>query len=148
MNQEMAVFLVPLLLAVGAVLTTGGGLYFFGIHFLANARQAGAALAGGLVIFAILEILLYGSATAFYNAQQLQTSDCELQGESAHPEARQGTDPAALHKAITGCMKEAGYEWVGQHRQCKDAPVATNPYCYLPEDSFDRAIASLQLSLQ
>ena len=81
MNQEMAVFLVPLLLAVGAVLTTGGGLYFFGIQFLANARQAGAALAGGLFIFAILQILLYGSATAFYNAQQLQTSDCELQGE-------------------------------------------------------------------
>jgi hypothetical protein len=72
----------------------------------------------------------------------------ELQGESAHPEARQGSDPAVLHKAITAFMKEAGYEWVGQHRQCKDAPVATNPYCYLPEGSFDRAITSLQLSLQ
>jgi hypothetical protein len=148
MNQEMAVFLVPLLLGVGAVLTTGGGLYFFGIKFLANARQAGAALAGGIFIFAVLQILLYGSATAFYNAQQLQTSDCELQGESAHPEARQGADPTALHRAITACMKEAGYEWVGQHRQCKDAPVATNPYCYLPTDGFDRAITSLQLSLQ
>jgi hypothetical protein len=148
MNQEMAVFLVPLLLAVGAVLTTGGGLYFFGIQFLANARQAGAALAGGLFIFAILEILLYGSATAFFNAQQLQTSDCELSGESAHPEARSGGDPKVLHEAITACMKQAGYDWVGEHRQCKDAPLATNPYCYLPQDAFDRAITSLQLSLQ
>ena len=148
MNQEMAVFLVPLLLAVGAVLTTGGGLYFFGIQFLANARQAGAALAGGLFIFAILQILLYGSATAFYNAQQLQTSDCELQGESAHPEARQGADPTALHQAITACMKRPAMSRSESTGGCKDAPVATNPYCYLPVDGFDRAITSLQLSLQ
>lgn len=148
MNQDIAVFLVPLVLVLGAVLTTAGALYFFDIRFLSNARQAIASLAGGLLVFALLEILLYGSASAFFNAQQLQTSACELEGESAHPEARLGADAEVLHKAITGCMKEAGYEWIGDHSHCKDAPVATNSFCYLPANSFDRTITSIQMNFQ
>ena len=148
MNQEMAVFLVPLLLVLGAGLFTLGALYFFDIRFLKDARQAFGSLAAGVVIFGILEILLYGSATAFFNAQQLQTSACELEGESAHPEARLGVNSAVIHQAITACMKAAGYEWTEAHSHCKDAPLATNPFCYLPADSFDRTITSLQMNLQ
>lgn len=148
MNQDIAVFLVPLVLILGAVLTTAGGLYFFDIRFLSNARQAIASFVGGVVIFALLEILLYGSASAFFNAQQLQTSACELEGESAHPEARLGADATVLHKAITGCMKEAGYEWIGEHNNCKDAPVATNAFCYLPVSAFDRTITAIQMKFQ
>lgn len=148
MNQDMAVFLVPLLLSVGCILLTAGLLYFVGFEFLKNRLQAIASLLGGAAILAILQILLYGSATAFFNEQQLQTSACELEGESAHPEARLGADPEALRKAITGCMKTAGYEWIGEHRHCKDAPLATNSFCYLPADSFDRTITSIQMNFQ
>ncbi len=148
MNQDVAVFLVPFLLVIGCSLLTGGGLYFFDIRYLPSARHAGASLASGAIILVILQILLYGSATAFFNAQQLQTSACELQGESAHPEARLGAGPAILHKAITTCMKEAGYEWIGEHSHCKDATISTNPFCYLPMDSFDRTITSIQMSFQ
>jgi hypothetical protein len=148
MNQDIGVFLVPLLLVLGCVLLTGGGLYFFDIRFLSSARKAAAALAGGALILGLLEILLYGGATAFFNAQQLQTSACELEGESAHPEARLGAGAAVLHQAITSCMSDSGYQWLGEHRHCKDAPVATNAFCYLPKDSFDRTITSFQMSFQ
>lgn len=148
MNQDIAVFLVPLVLVLGGVLLTAGGLYYIDIKFLQNGRQAAACLIGGVVIMALLQIILYGSASAFFNLQQLRTSSCELEGELAHPEARRGADAKVLHEAITGCMKEAGYTWTDEHRHCKDAPVATNPFCYLPTSGFDRAITSLQMNFQ
>jgi len=107
-----------------------------------------AALVAGAVIIGVLEIILYGSAVSFFKAQQVQTSACELAGESAHPEARRGADPTVIHKAITTCMIEAGYEWDGKHRHCGDAPIATNPFCYLPTDSMDRTITNIQLSFE
>jgi len=148
MNQDIAIFLVPALIALGGILFTGGGLYFFDIKFLHNARQASASLVAGLLIFGLLEILLYGSANGFFNAQQLQTSACELEGESAHPEARLGANPAIIRDTIVACMKEAGYEWSGEHRHCKVASVATNPFCYLPISAFDRTVTSTQMSFQ
>jgi hypothetical protein len=45
-------------------------------------------------------------------------------------------------------MKEAGYEWDGKHRHCKDASIATNPFCYLPVDALDRTITNIQLSFE
>ena len=85
---------------------------------------------------------------SFFKAQQVRTSACELEGESAHPEARRGADPAVIHETITACMKEAGYEWDGKHRRRGDAPIATNPLCYLPIDSVDRTITNIQLSYE
>jgi hypothetical protein len=80
----------------------------------------------GAIVIGVLEIILYGGAESFFNAQQVQTSSCELDGESAHPEARRGADPAVIHEAIVACMKEAGYEWGCEHRRRRDAPIATN----------------------
>jgi hypothetical protein len=91
MNQDIAVFLV---LILGVALVTGGGLCFIDNRFPGGAGQAIASPIGGIPIFALLEILLYGSASAFFNARQLQTSARELEGETAHPEARLGADAA------------------------------------------------------
>jgi hypothetical protein len=125
-----------------------GGLYFINIRYVSSAPRAMAALVAGAVIIGVLEIILYGSAVSFFKAQQVQTSACELAGESTHPEARRGADPTVIHKAITACMIEAGYEWDGKHRHCRDAPIATNPFCYLPTDSMDRTITNIQLSFE
>jgi hypothetical protein len=81
--------------------------------------QAIAALAAVAIVIGVLEIILAGTAVSFFKAQQVQTSACELEGESAHPEARRDADSTIIHKAITTCMKEAGYEWDGAHRHCK-----------------------------
>jgi hypothetical protein len=148
MNQDLAVFIVPFALIIGCGLLAAGGLYFMNIRFLENARYAMASLAAGALILGVLEIILYGSSVGFLKEQQLKTSLCELDAESAHPEARQGADPAILHGAITGCMKEAGYEWDGGHRHCKEAPVATNAFCYMPLASFDRTITGFQMNFE
>ncbi len=148
MNQDLAVFIVPFALILGCGLLTAGGLYFINIRFLKDARYAIASLAAGAIVLAVLEIVLYGSSVGFLKEQQLKTSLCELDAESAHPEARLGANPAVLHRAITGCMQEAGYEWDGGHRHCKDAPVATNAFCYIPTAAFDRAITGFQMNFE
>jgi hypothetical protein len=148
MNQDLSVFITPFALVIGCALIAAGGLYFIDIQFLRSRSQAIAALvAGGLVIGA-LEIVLAGSSVSFFKAQQVQTSACELEGESAHPEARLGGDATIIHKAILACMQDAGYEWSPGHRNCTDAPVATNPFCYLPTGGFDRAVTAFQLRFE
>ncbi len=148
MNQDLSVFITPVALVIGCALIAAGGLYFIDIHFAKTRAQAIAALAAGLVIIGLLEIILAGSSVSFFKAQQVQTSACELEGESAHPEARQGASAEVIHKHILACMREAGYEWLPEHRNCKEAVVATNPYCYLPLGSFDRTITAFQLRFE
>lgn len=148
MNQDLSVFITPFALVIGCALIAAGGLYFIEIQFLKSRVQAIAALVAGSIVLAALEVVLAGSSVSFFKAQQVQTSACELEGESAHPEARLGVDVSVIHKHILGCMQEAGYEWSPTHRNCKDAPVATNPYCYLPTAGFDRTITAFQLRFE
>ncbi|MBM3551868.1 MAG: hypothetical protein FJX45_08895 [Alphaproteobacteria bacterium] len=148
MNQDLAIFIVPFALILACGLLAAGGLYFIDIRYLKDARYAFASVAAGAVILIVLEIVLYGSSVGFLKEQQLKTSLCELDAESAHPEARQGADAAVLHDAIVGCMKEAGYEWDANHRHCQDARIATNPFFYLPIATFDRAITGLQMKFE
>lgn len=148
MNQDLSVFVTPFALVVGCALIAAGGLYFIEIQFLKSRLQAIAALVAGFLVIGALEIVLAGSSVSFFKAQQVQTSACELEGESAHPEARLGADADVIHKHILACMKLAGYEWSPGHRNCNDAPLATNPYCYLPLDSFDRSITAFQLKFE
>jgi hypothetical protein len=148
MNQDLSVFITPFALVVGCALIAAGGLYFIEIQFLRSRLQAIAALVAGFAIIGALEVVLAGSSVSFFKAQQVQTSACELDGESAHPEARLGVDASVIHKHILACMQEAGYEWSPSHRNCKDAPLATNPYCYLPAGGFDRAVTALQLRFE
>lgn len=148
MNQDLVVLLVPFALIIGCGLLAAGGLFFINVRFLKDARYAIASLVGGAFILGVLEIILYGSSVGFLKEQQLKTSLCELDAEGAHPEARQGADPNVLYKAITSCMREAGYEWDGTHRHCKDAPVPTNAFCYIPAASFDRVIIGFQMNFE
>lgn len=148
MNQDLAVFIVPFALVIGGALVTAGGLYFINIRFIRNAGQAIAALAVGGFILGVLEIILAGSAVSFFKAQQVQTSTCELEGESAHPDARRGGGREIIHSHIIACMNDVGYEWLPEHKHCKDAPLATNPFCYLPAGAFDRAVTSIQLKFE
>ena len=148
MNQDLSVFITPFALIIGCALIAAGGLYFIDIEFLKSRFQAVAALAAGLIVLGALEVVLAGSSVSFFKAQQVQTSACELEGESAHPEARLGGDAGIIHKHILACMEKAGYEWAPEHRNCKDAPLATNPYCYLPLGGFDRTITAFQLRFE
>jgi hypothetical protein len=148
MNQDLAVFLTPAALVIGCALIAAAGLYAIDMRFLRSRTQAIAAFVTGTLIIGVLEIILAGSSVSFFKAQQVQTSACELEGETAHPEARLGAAAEIIQKHIVACMQREGYEWIAQHRGCKEAVVATNPYCYLPTSSFDRTITSVQLSFE
>jgi hypothetical protein len=148
MNQDLSVFITPAALVVGCALIAGGGLYFIDIKFLKNSLQAIGALVLGALIIGLLEIVLAGSSTAFFKAQQVQTSACELEGEAAHPEERNSSATEKTHKHIVACMKEFGYEWATEHKHCKEALVATNAFCYLPIDGFNRAVTNVQMQFE
>jgi hypothetical protein len=148
MNQDLAVFLTPAGLIIGCTLIALAGLYAIDIRFLKSGTQAIFSLVAGLAIIGALEIILAGSSVSFFKAQQVQTSACELEGESSYPDARRGVDDDTIQTAIRACMQNAGYEWTTGHRGCKDAPLATNPFCYLPTDLFDRTITSIQLRFE
>lgn len=88
MNQDLAVFITPAALILGCALFTGAGLYTIDIHSLRSRTQPISSLVAGSLILGVLEIILAGSSVSFFKAQQVQTSECELAGESAHPETR------------------------------------------------------------
>jgi len=67
-----------------------------------------------------------GSITSFFKAQQIQTSACGLEGETAHPTDRRDDSRQVIFKHIVGCMKAAGYMWTNQHKH-QEALVSTFP---------------------
>jgi hypothetical protein len=140
--------MILVLVFIGSALTAAGGLYFINIKFCKDPVQAIAMLLGGLVMVAGGEIVVTGSSTSFFKAQQIQTSACELEGETAHPTDRRDVSGQVIFKHIVGCMKTAGYMWTNEHKHCQDAPVATNPLCYLPDGTFARAITTAQVAFE
>jgi hypothetical protein len=131
---------------VACMLTAFGGLYFMGAKLVfSNRLQASLAIIGGLILGAGGEAMLAGSSTSFFKAQQIQTSACELEGESAHPDARRRDAAHVIKDHIVSCMKNAGYHWTDEHRHCQEAPVAMNPLCYLPDEPLSRAVTVAQV---
>ena len=131
---------------VACFLTAFGGLYFLGAKLVfSNSLQASLAILSGLILGGGAEAMLAGSSSSFFKAQQIQTSACELEGESAHPQERRRDTAHVIKDHIVGCMKAAGYHWTAEHRHCQEAPVAMNPLCYLPDEPFSRVVTLAQV---
>ena len=131
---------------VACVLIAFGGLYFLGARLVfSNGLQASLAIISGLLLGGGAEAMLAGSSSSFYKAQQIQTSACELEGESAHPNDRRRDAGHVIKDHIVGCMKAAGYQWTTEHRHCQEAPVAMNPLCYLPDGPFSHMVTLAQV---
>jgi hypothetical protein len=131
---------------VACLLTAFGGLYFMGAQLVfTNRLQASLAIIAGLLLGAGGEAMLAGSSSSFYKAQQIQTSACELEGESAHPQERRRDTAHMIKDHIVSCMKAAGYHWTEEHRHCQEAPVSMNPLCYLPDEPFSRVVTLAQV---
>ncbi len=131
---------------VACLLTAFGGLYFMGAKLVfSNSLQAGLAILAGLLLGAGGEAMLAGSSASFYKAQRIQTSACELEGESAHPNERRRDTGHVIKDHIVGCMKAAGYHFDRRRRHCQEAPVSINPLCYLPDEPFSRVVTLAQV---
>ncbi len=146
--QQMESKMILVLVFIGSAMTAAGGLYFLNIKFCKDPVQAVVMLLGGLIMVAGGEIAVTGSSSSFFKAQQIQTSACELEGETAHPANRQRDADHAIFKHIVSCMKTAGYAWTDAHQHCKEAPVASNALCYLPRGTLARAITTAQVAFE
>jgi hypothetical protein len=140
--------MILVLVFIGSALTAAGGLYFINIKFCEDWFQAMVMLVGGLLMVAGGEIAVTGSSTSYFKAQQARTSLCELEGEGAHPNERRDDSERVIFKHIVGCMKSAGYVWTTSHIHCREAPVASNPLCYLPSAAFARMVTSSQTAFE
>ena len=80
--------------------------------------------------------------------QQQRRRDFSDRPCPAHPTDRRDDSGKVIFKHIVGCMKTAGYMWTDEHKHCQDAPVATNPLCYLPDGTFARTITTAQVAFE
>ena len=149
MNGDIAKFIAPFTLILGAGLFAAGALSFLDIHFFKTKCGATAALAGGLALIVLTEFIFVTSAMSarFINGQRSDLLDCRLDAETALPEERHKDGPV-MHDYIVRCMNGFGYEWTSGHARCKKAPFATNPFCYLPRRLFDRLVTEFQMEFE
>ncbi len=97
--------MILVLVFIGSALTAAGGLYFINIKFCKDPVQAIAMLLGGLMMVAGGEIAVTGSSTSFFKAQQVQTSACELEGETAHPTDRRDDSGKVIWDCPKFCVR-------------------------------------------
>ncbi len=147
--MEMIAFVAPVVLVLGAGLFAAGVLSFLDIHFFKTKSAERAALAAGLSLIVLAELIFASSdiSMRFLNGQRSDVLECRLDAETALPEERHKDSPIMQNKIIE-CMKRSSYEWTPGNTRCKDSPVATNPFCYLPSHGFDRAVTVLLMMLE
>ena len=145
MDQNLTIFLAPILIIGGGGLVAFGGLTLFGLDLVFKTKsQAILGICAGLVILGALEIRFYASSASFFENQKVVVSYCHVVAETANPSQR-GTQSDVINKSIAACLRKEGYEWSPEHRRCKEAPLAMNEYCYLPTAFFSRLITKVQL---
>jgi hypothetical protein len=149
MNQDMVTLIAPLTLVLGAGLFAAGLLSFLEIHFFKNKFAERAALAGGLALILLTEMIFAasGMSTRFLNGQRSDLLECRLTAETALPNERHKNSPL-IHERIVRCMDGFGYEWTTVHERCKQEPVSINPFCYLPSQSFDRVVTQVLMMFE
>lgn len=151
MSPEFTALVMIVAFMLGVVMVVLGGVGFMRSNLVL--MQTRSKLAQGIVFAAAGAMFVGGigvhftgsSNTAFLKGQMQRASTCELEGESAHPDARGGRS-GVIGRHIVACMNAAGFRWTDGAPRCHEAPVATNGYCYEPADWFDRAIVTAQLA--
>jgi hypothetical protein len=137
--MEMLAFVAPVTLVLGAGLFAAGALSLIGIHFLKTRLAERIAFVAGLALIVLTEFMFASSnlSTRFINGQRADVLECRRDAETDLPMERH-IDSPRLQSRIVECMNKFGYEWTVGHTHCREAPVATNPFCYLPTRQFDR----------
>ncbi|PPD43384.1 MAG: hypothetical protein CTY15_10175 [Methylocystis sp.] len=151
MTPELTALIMAALFLLGAVMVVAGGLGFMRSNLVL--METRSRLAQGVVFAAAAFMFVAGigvhftgsSNTAFLKGQMQSASQCELEGEAAHPDAR-GGKTGVIGRHIVSCMSASGFQWSQDEARCREAPVASNAYCYQPAAWFDRAIVTAQLA--
>ncbi len=146
MNGDIAIFITPFTLILGAGLLAAAALSFLSVHVFKTKSGATAALAGGLALIVLTDFIFAtsGMSTRFLNGQRSGLLECRLDAERALPGERDEDDPV-MQDHIVRCMNAFGYEWTTSNGRCKKEPSAANPFCYLPRRLFDRLVTQFQM---
>lgn len=149
MNEDIAAFVVPLTLILGAGLLALGGLSFIGVDYFDSKLKSRVAFAVGLAFLVATELVFVTSSSSgrYFAGIKIDVTDCELDGETRLPEERH-KNSRVLHDDIVRCMARLGYEWNADHDHCKEAQIATNSFCYLPTRPLARAIVRFQTAFE
>jgi hypothetical protein len=151
MTPEFTALYMSITFALGVIMVVVGGLGFMRSNLVlmqtrSRLAQGVVFASAGFIFVAGIGVHFTGSSnTAFLKGQMQRASQCELEGEAAHPDARGGKS-GVIGRHIVACMDAAGFQWSNEEPRCQEAPVATNGYCYAPAAWFDRAIVTAQLA--
>jgi len=149
MNEGLGVFISPITLLLAGIFLAVGILSFMDLHFFKTTLAGKASLALGLGFLVLTEALFLtsGDTGRYFKGQDADVIECESRAEQALPlERGKGGDRLGQH--IRQCMSLLGYEWVTEHPHCREAPLATNNFCYLPQKPFERAIVAFQMKFE
>ena len=149
MNEGIAPFFSPITLLLGGVLVAIGFLSLFDLHFLKTPMQGKIALVVGLMFIVATEAMFATSSAGgrFFVGQKSDLTECEFQIERDFPAERKD-NPYLVSEKITSCMVQLGYDWSDEHKHCKEAPISTNAFCYLPTGPMDRRIVAFQMGFE
>jgi len=149
MNEGVAGSLGAMVLIVGGGLLTIGLLSLLDLDFFKSKQRNLGALAMGLALVVASEAVFLTSSGSgrYFSGQRADVTDCEFATEEAHPEERR-TNPGLVRAEILKCMDRLGYDWTTDHEHCREAPVATNEFCYLPKDRFGRVLVAFQMKFE
>jgi hypothetical protein len=149
MNEGVAASLAALTLIVGGGLATIGILSLLNLNVFKSRQKNLAALAMGLALLVATEavFLTGGSSGRYFSGQKVDVTDCEYVAEGKHPLERR-SNPGIVRDEIKHCMDRLGYEWSDGHEHCREAPLATNEFCYLPKDRFGRVLVAFQMKFE
>jgi hypothetical protein len=151
MSPELSAFIMIVAFVLGVVMVIAGGVGFMRSNLVLMTTRSKLAqgvvfACAGFMFVAGIGVHFTGSSnTAFLKGQMQRASQCELESEAAHPDARGGRT-GVIGRHIVSCMNAAGFQWTDAEARCQEAPVATNAYCYAPAAWFDRAIVTAQLA--
>jgi hypothetical protein len=150
MNEDIATFLAPFTLLVGGGLVALGLLSFINLNYFKTALRARLALALGLFFILATEALFVTSSSSgrYFPGQKLDVTDCEFMAERDNPLERGKNGSRVIHDNIVACMAGLGYEWTLEHEHCKEAPIATNAFCYLPKAALQRTLVAFQMRFE
>jgi hypothetical protein len=149
MNDGVAGMIAALTLLISCGMIAIGVLSFFNYQYFKTKFLNRASLPFGLALLLVTEAVFMttGVAARYLSGQKNDVTECEYQVEQAYPQERR-TNPALVRGEIVGCMDRVGYEWTTEHNNCKEAPLATNAFCYLPKDVVSRVIVSFQTKFE
>jgi hypothetical protein len=149
MNEGIAPFFAPFTLLIGGALLAVGLLSLLDLHFFKTPLRGKIALATGLLFIVATQLMFATSSMGgrYFEGQKNLLVDCEYKIERDFPLERRD-NPKLISEKITACMSDLGYEWSAEHDHCKEAPLATNVFCYLPTGAMDRKIVAFQMGFE